>query len=538
MTQSVPEYDFIIIGAGVCGLYQLFRLRKLGVRVRVLEANDDVGGTWYKNRYPGCRFDSESYSYGYSFSKELLQEWDWSELFASQPETLAYLNHVADKFDLRSDIEFGRVVTAAEFDDARNQWVVHTDNGGTYVTRFLLTAVGLLSIPTKPRLPGMDSFRGESFHTFDWPADGVALDGKRVAVIGTGSSGVQVISTIADQVEQLTVFQRHANWCVPLSNHPLGPEPMSRIKASYDEIFERCYQSPSLFIHSPDQRKTFDVPEEERIAFWERKYRDPGFGLWLGNFKDTMTDRASNDALSQFVAEKIRQRVSDPRISVALVPDDHGFGTKRVPLETGYYETYNRPNVKLVDLRATPVTRVTPTGLSTDDREYDFDVIVYATGFDAGTGAFDRISFVGSGGITLRDTWAAGPETHLGLQVAGFPNLFMLMGPQGGSASTNFPRGIEQIVDWTTTLIEFVLRNKYMRVEVPAESVERWVGHVREMSEKALMGQTKSWFTGHNTNIDRDDNPRLMVYTGGSRRFRRWIAAEADRDYSGFRFSR
>jgi cation diffusion facilitator CzcD-associated flavoprotein CzcO len=533
-----PEYDFLIIGAGVCGLYQLYRLRQLGVRVRLLEANDDVGGTWYRNRYPGCRFDSESYSYGYSFSRELLQEWDWTQLFASQPETLTYLNYVADKFDLRRDIEFGRAVTGAEFDDARNQWVVHTEGGGQYVTRFLLTAVGLLSVPTEPRLAGMDTFHGQSFHTFNWPADGIALSGQRVAVVGTGASGVQVISAIADQVRRLTVFQRHPNWCVPLSNHAIGPAAMAEIKASYDEIFARCYQSPSLFIHSPDQRKTLTVPYEERMAFWEQLYRAPGFGLWLGNYKDTLTDPASNEALSQFVAEKIRQRVSNPKVTDALIPDDHGFGTKRVPLETQYYETYNRANVELVDLRQTPITRVTPVGITTTERDFTFDVIVYATGFDAVTGAFDRMDIAGPGGITLRDTWSAGPETYLGVQVPRFPNLFMLMGPQSGSASTNFPRGIEQVVDWTTGLAEFLLRNSYTRVEASAESAERWVSHVRNMSGKALMGQTRSWFTGHNSNIDRDDSPRLMVYTGGSYRYRRWITAEADSDYSGFRFSR
>jgi cation diffusion facilitator CzcD-associated flavoprotein CzcO len=536
--RRVPDYDFLIIGAGVCGLYQLYRLKQLGVRVLLLEANDDVGGTWYRNRYPGCRFDSESYTYGYSFSADLLKEWDWSELFASQSETLAYLNHVADKFDLRSDIEFRCIVTAAEFDGAHHQWIVHTRGGGEYVTRFLMTAIGLLSVPTKPRFTGMDSFRGESFHTFDWPARGIEFDGKRVAVVGTGASGVQVISAIASRVQRLTVFQRHPNWCVPLSNRPMGPDDMARIKASYEEIFERCYRSPSLFIHAPDPRKALEVPDEERIAFWERQYGAPGFGLWLGNFKDTMTDLASNEALSQFVAEKIRQRVSDPEFAAALTPDDHGFGTKRVPLETQYYEAYNRPNVELVDIRRTPITRVAPAGITTSDRDYESDLIVYATGFDAVTGAFDRIDIAGPGVATLRETWSAGPETYLGLQAPGFPNLFMLLGPQSGSAATNFPRGIEQIVDWTTGLIEFVLRNKYTKVEPLAGSANRWVGHVRKMSEKALMGQTRSWFTGRNTNIDRDDNVRLMVYTGGSRRYRRWISAEADSNYSGFQFSK
>jgi cation diffusion facilitator CzcD-associated flavoprotein CzcO len=357
-------------------------------------------------------------------------------------------------------------------------------------------------------------------------------------VIGTGSSGVQVISTIAEDVAELTVFQRTPNWCVPLSNRELDEAEMRQIKADYGAIFERCYNSPSLFIHAPDRRRTLDVPETERLALWERLYWAPGFGLWLGNFKDTMTNSRSNAEVSQFVAAKIRSRVTDPAVAEALIPKDHGFGTKRVPLETHYYETFNRSNVTLVDLLSTPVVRVTSNGILTTTREYPLDVIVYATGFDAVTGAFDHIDFVGENDIKLRDKWAAGPVTFLGLQVSGFPNLFTILGPQSGSASTNFPRGIEQIVDWMTDLAQFIVKNGYTRVEARPTSETAWVEHVEEMAKLALMGHTKSWFTGHNTNLDRDDKPRLMLYTGGSFRFRRWTAAETASDYAGFRFDR
>jgi cation diffusion facilitator CzcD-associated flavoprotein CzcO len=536
--QVDPDYEFLIVGAGVCGLYQLYRLQQLGVRVRALEAHDDLGGTWYRNRYPGCRFDSESYTYGYSFSDDVLAEWDWSELFASQPETLSYLNFVADKYDLRRDIDFGARVTAARFDETTRCWVVDTETGSQYTTRFLLTAVGLLSIPTTPRYEGMDTFAGRSFHTADWPAEGVDLQGQRVAVIGTGSSGVQVISTIAEEVAELTVFQRSPNWCVPLSNRSLDATEMARIKGEYRDIFDRCYNSPSLFIHAPDRRRTVDVSEAERLELWEKLYWAPGFGLWLGNFKDTMTSASSNAEVSRFVAAKIRERVSDPAVAEVLIPKDHGFGTKRVPLETQYYETFNRPNVELVDLLATPVARVTRDGILTTNRKFDLDVIVYATGFDAITGAFDHIDIVGTNGVTLREKWAAGPLTFLGLQVSGFPNLFTILGPQSGSASTNFPRGIEQIVDWMTEFVQFIRKHDYTRVEAKPESERTWVEHVAETAQLALMGHTKSWFTGHNTNLDRDDRPRLMLYTGGSFRFRRWMAAEVDSDYAGFRLDK
>ncbi len=533
-TNPALDHEVVVIGAGICGIYQMIRLKELDVDFIALEAHAGLGGTWYKNRYPGCRFDSESYSYGYSFSPEILQEWSWSERFAPQPETLRYLNHVAKKFDLQSNIRFNCRVESAHYREDSRSWLLTLQDGSQLTTRFLLTAIGLLSSPTEPRFAGMESFEGQSFHTYDWPNEGVDLEGKRVAVIGTGASGVQVISAIADKVEHLTVFQRRPNWCAPLRNSELSAEEMESIRGQYDEIFDRCRQSPSGFLHMPDSRKTFEVPEEERLAIWESLYDSPGFGIWLGNFRDTLMDETANAELSKFVAEKIRQRVHDPVVAEKLVPKDHGFGTRRVPLETYYYEAYNRDNVELIEVLETPIETITPHGLRTSEREFEFDIIIYATGFDAITGAFDRIDIRGTNGLSLKDKWQNGPVTALGVQVQGFPNLITLVGPQGGSVSTNFPRGIEEVVDWTTTLLQYMWSHGYTRIEAKESAEEWWNEHVREIAEKMLLSKTKSWFTGYNTNITRDDKPRFLIYTGGSDRYRKFLAEQVEMGWPRF----
>ncbi|MGA2128246.1 MAG: NAD(P)/FAD-dependent oxidoreductase, partial [Xanthobacteraceae bacterium] len=447
----VLDYDVIIIGAGMSGIYQLYRLRELGVRVRVFESGTGVGGTWYWNRYPGARFDSESYTYGYSFSSELLEEWSWSEHFASQPETLRYLNHVADKFDLRRDIRFRRGVTAAHYREEERAWEVTLQDGSRHRTRFLITAVGPLSAPTMPRIDGVGTFAGQAFHTARWPHEPVSFAGKRVAVIGTGATGVQTIQEVAKTAGHLTIFQRRPNWCAPLHNSRIDDETQRRIKAGYPEMFARCRETFACFLHTPDPRGTFEVTAEEREAFFEKLYAEPGFGIWQGNFRDILVDRAANAAISEFVARKIRERVKDPKVAEKLVPKDHGFGTRRVPLETGYYEVYNQPNVRLVDIRDTPIERITRAGIRTSDADHEFDIIIYATGFDAITGSFDRIDIRGVDGLKLKDRWADGPQTFLGVQVAGFPNLLMLMGPH--TALGNIPRSIEYNVEWVTGLI-------------------------------------------------------------------------------------
>ena len=533
-----PDYEAIVIGAGVCGIYQLYRLVDLGVNVTALEAGNDVGGTWYWNRYPGARFDSESISYGYSFSKELLQEWDWKERFSGQPENLRYLQYVTDKFDLRRHMQFGCTVESAHWDDDATQWRLRLSDGRQLTGRFLITAIGLLSAPTLPRYEGLDEFEGPSFHTFNWPAEPIELAGKRVAVIGTGATGVQVIGEIADKVGELTVFQRRPNWCAPLHNAEITAGEMDDIKARYDEVFELCARTPGGFIHEPDRRPFFEVPREERVAMWEKLYGEPGFGIWLANFRDIFIDEEANAEFSEFIADKIRSRVHDPVLAEKLVPKDHGFGVQRVPLESGYYEAYNRDNVHLVDLQETPIERITRRGIRTSEQEYEFDVIVYATGFDAVTGAYDRIDIRGVGGQSLREKWADGPETFLGLTVSGFPNMFMPTGPQSGSASTNFPRGIELGVDWVTEMLQFLWKHDHSRVEATPEAEADWSAYVAKLYEIMLLRNAQGWFTGYNSNVEGHEKGtrRHLVFNGGTPKYRQKITEVADAGYRGLTF--
>jgi cation diffusion facilitator CzcD-associated flavoprotein CzcO len=530
-----PNYEAIVIGAGVCGIYQLYRLVEMGVSATVLEAGTDLGGTWFWNRYPGARFDSESISYGYSFSEELLQEWDWKERFSGQPENLRYLSYVADKFDLRKHMQFGVTVETAEWDDGATLWRLHLDDGRDLTCRVLIPAIGLLSAPTLPRYEGLDSFTGQAFHTYNWPQEPVDFAGKRVAVIGTGATGVQVIGAIADQVGELTVFQRRPNWCAPLHNAEISPEEMADIKGRYDEIFAICARTPGGFIHEPDRRPFFDVPREERVAMWEKLYGEPGFGIWLANFRDIFMNEEANAEFSEFIADKIRSRVNDPVLAEKLIPRDHGFGVQRVPMETRYYEAYNRDNVHLVDLKETPIERINPNGIRTTERDYEFDIIVYATGFDAVTGAYDRIDIRGVGGQTLRDKWADGPVTYLGMQVSGFPNMIMPTGPQSGSASTNFPRGIEIGVNWGMDLLVYMWKHDFVREEATTEAETEWSAHVAKLYDILLMRKAQGWFTGYNSNVDGHERGKIryQVYNGGTPKFRAKITDVADQGYAG-----
>jgi cation diffusion facilitator CzcD-associated flavoprotein CzcO len=533
-----PDYEVIVIGAGVCGIYQLYRLIDLGVRATVLEAGDDVGGTWYWNRYPGARFDSESVSYGYSFSTELLQEWEWKERFSGQPENLRYLQYVTDKFDLRRHMQFGCAVESARWDDDATRWCLRLSDGRQLTGRFLITAIGLLSAPTLPRYQGLDEFEGPSFHTHHWPSEGIELAGKRVAVIGTGATGVQVIGEIADKVGELTVFQRRPNWCAPLHNAEITAAEMDDIRARYDEIFELCARTPGGFIHEPDRRPFYEVPREERVAKWEKLYGEPGFGIWLANFRDIFIDEEANAEFSEFIADKIRSRVHDPVVAEKLVPKDHGFGVQRVPLETGYYEAYNRDHVHLVDLQETPIERITRHGIRTSEREYEFDIIVYATGFDAVTGAYDRIDIRGVAGQSLREKWADEPDTFLGITVAGFPNMFMPTGPQSGSASTNFPRGIELGVDWVTELLQFVWKHDHRRVEATSEAEAEWSSYVAMLYDIMLLRNAQGWFTGYNSNVDGHEKGtrRHVVFNAGTPKYRQRISEVAEAGYRGLTF--
>jgi cation diffusion facilitator CzcD-associated flavoprotein CzcO len=523
------DYDVIIIGAGMSGLYQLYRARELGLKVRVFETGTEVGGTWYWNRYPGARFDSESYSYGYSFSKELLDEWEWSEHFAGQPETLRYCKYVADKFDLRRDIQFRSRVTAAVYDEATRSWTVTLENEQRFRTRFLVTAIGPLSTPTLPRIEGRDDFKGQSFHTARWPKEKVDLAGKRVAVIGTGATGVQTIQTIASEVGHLTVFQRTPNWCAPLHNGKIDAETQKRIKAGYPEMFARCQETFACFIHTPDPRGAFEVTDEEREAFYEKLYAERGFGIWQGNFKDILTDRAANKTISDFVARKIRERVKDQKVADKLIPKNHGFGTRRLPLETFYYEVYNRDNVELIDIKDTPIERITPKGIKTSEKEHEFDIIIFATGFDAITGAFDKIDLRGVGGVRLRDKWKHGPETYLGLMVEGFPNMMMLMGPH--TALGNIPRSIEYSVDWVTSLIRFAHAKGLTRLEATAGGVESWTDHVKALGAGLLSNEVDSWMTGINRNVEGKSTRIVARYSGSAPAYRAKCDEVAARGY-------
>ena len=505
----------------------------------MLEAGGDLGGTWYWNRYPGARFDSESYTYGYSFSRELLEEWHWKERFSGQPENLRYLNHVADKFDLRRHMQFNCRVEAAHFDEAATLWRLRLSDGRELTCRFVIMTLGLLSVPTLPRLEGMDSFKGRSFHTFHWPQEPVDLTGKRVAVIGTGATGIQVIGEIADKVGELTVFQRRPNWSAPLNNSPISEAEMAAIRARYDEIFAACARSPGGFEHEPDRRGFYEVTREERVALWDRLYDEPGFGIWLANFREIFVDEAANAEFSAYIAERIRRRVKDPVTAEKLIPKDHGFGIQRVPMETRYFEAYNRPNVHLVDIAETPIERITETGLRTAERAYDFDIIVYATGFDAITGAFDHIDIRGSSGQALRDKWRDSCSTFLGMTIHGFPNLLMPAGPQSGSASTNYPRGIETGVDWCTEFLQHVRKHGHTRFEATAAAEARWTGHVVSMYAMMLMRKAKGWFTGYNSNVPGHEHGkvRYFVYNGGAPKYVAVINDVARKGYEGIDFA-
>lgn len=534
---SEPDHEVVIIGAGVAGLYQIKRLIDLGVNATVLEGDDDIGGTWYRNRYPGSRFDSESFTYGYSFSKELLEEWHWTERFSPQPETLRYLNFVADKFDLREHIQFNCRVDSMIFDEGTDSWTLRLQDGREFTTRFVITALGILSVPTLPRIEGMDDFKGQSFHTYHWPKEPVDLAGKRVAVIGTGATGIQVIAEIADKVGDLTVFQRRANWAAPLNNGLISDDEMAEIRGRYDEIFDKCSRTPGGFEHEPDRRGFYDVSREERVELWDRLYEGSGFGIWLQNFVEIFIDEAANTEFSEYIADRIRQRVDDPEVAEKLIPRDHGFGIQRLPLETNYFEAYNRDNVHLVDAAETPIERITSTGIRTSDDDYEFDLIVYATGFDAFTGPFDRMDIQGVGGAKLGDKWSDGPITYLGLMVNGFPNMVMLAGPQ--LAATNFPRGIETAVDWATPLFEYAWENGYTRLEATPEAEQGWFDHVVDMYKPLLLRTAKSWITGYNSNLDGHEygKTRYNIYNGGGPRYSARLHQVADGDYEGISFT-
>ena len=535
MNQSIaggtPDFDVIVIGAGITGIYAIYRLREMGSSALCFEAGSGVGGTWYWNRYPGARFDSESYSYGYSFSEELLKEWEWTERFAPQPETLRYLNFVADKFDLRRDMRFNERVAAVHYNEEENLWQVSTENGTRASARFVITGVGGLSAPFYPDFKDADKFKGESWHTATWPHHDVDLSDKRVGVIGTGATAVQMITEVAKNVGDLTVFQRTANYCKPLHNGLIDAASQREIKASYPEIFEKCRNSFGGFIHDFMPTSALAVSAEERNAFFEKAWNEPGFGFWLGSYIDILTDPEANELVATFVREKIRARIDDPAVADMLVPTDHRFGTKRVPLESGYFEAYNRDNVHLVDIKKTPIECFTETGIKTTDAEFEFDVIIYATGFDAVTGTLNRIDIRGREGLALKDKWADGPATQLGMLTVGFPNLFMVGGPHNASSFCNVPRCLEQNVEWITECMGYLRSHGHAWIEATPAGETAWTQHVLDSADATLLPETDSWFMGANI----PGKKRVFLnYVGGVQNFRAKCDEVAAAGYAGF----
>ncbi|WP_284742376.1 flavin-containing monooxygenase [Amycolatopsis sp. RTGN1] len=468
---AADQVDVLVVGSGVTGIYQLYRAREAGFSVKLLEAGDGVGGTWYWNRYPEARFDSESYTYGYLFSQELWEEWEWSERFAGQPEIERYFNHVVDKFDLRRDIRFGAEVVSAVWDEPTGIWTVRTRAGAEMRARFLVAATGILSVPHIPDVPGREAFRGEQHHPGRWPKTPVDFAGKRVALVGTGASGVQLVPALADEVASLTVFQRTPDWCTPLNNGPLPPEEQAQLKADYERIRDTLNTSPSGFLHAINLRKAAEDSAEQRQVFYEKMWNGPGFTKLTENYLDMLTDPDVNAEWCEFMARKIRGIVADPATADKLIPADHYAG-RRPPFGTGYYEAYNNPNVSLVSLLDTPIVRVTETGIETAEGALDFDIIIWATGYDFGTGALNRLGVRGRDGIALEEHWADGPRSFLGIVTAGFPNFFFPGGPHG--ALGNNPRYSGDQVDFVVDALVHTRDQGHDVIEVTDAAERTW----------------------------------------------------------------
>jgi cation diffusion facilitator CzcD-associated flavoprotein CzcO len=526
------DVDVLVVGAGITGIYQLHRAREAGFSVRLVEAGGGVGGTWYWNRYPGARFDSESYTYAYLFSKELFDEWEWQEHFAQQPETERYLNHVVDRFDLRRHMRFDTVVTSATYDEPSGTWTVVAGDGSEIRTRFLIPATGVLSVPYFPDVPGREEFRGASYHTGLWPSTPVDFGAKRVAVIGTGSSGVQLVPAIAGEVASVTVYQRSANWCTPLNNAPITAEEQEQLRIGFESMREVLNTSPAGFLHPAHDRATFDDTEEDRRAFFETMWRSPGFSKLTSNYTDLLFDHAANALWCDFIADKVRGIVEDPETAERLIPTDHRFGEKRPPFVTDYYEVFNNPNVSLVDLKQTPIVRMTESGIETAGGVRQFDVVVWATGFDFGTGALMRMGIRGRNDLALEQHWADGPRTFLGVQTAGFPNLFFPGGPH--AAAGNNPRYNGDQVDFITAAITFVRDQGYDTIEVDPAAQDEWTAMVDRGAAKSPFGES-SYFFG--TNIPGKPR-RYLLNSGGRPKLFKEIAKVIENDYKAFRLSR
>ena len=530
-------FDAVIIGAGVSGLYALHKFREHGFTARVFEAGSDVGGTWYWNRYPGARFDSESYSYQYSFARELIDEWDWSEHFAGQPEIEKYLQFVADSFDLKRDIQFDARVSSTVYDETEKLWDVTCENGHHVRARYVLAATGFMSAHQYPKIDGIDSFKGISTHTARWPSEGIDFKDKRVGVIGSGATAVQVIQTIAPECGHLSLFQRTPNWCTPLRNAPISVDEQGELKQNADKIFALCEETYAGFIHKFDMRDGGSVPKEERWALYETLYQRGGFALWLANFHDMFTDAELAKDVSEFLAGKTRERVNDPEVAEKLIPKDHLFGTKRPPGEKDYYEIFNQDHVELVYLPETPITRITEQGIETQDgdhpRVHELDVIIYATGFRAMTGELMRLDIVGENGLSLKEKWHDGPVTNLGVQFAGFPNFFAILGPHNPAAFCNITRCVQNNVDWILSCIEHLKAQGLSTISTTEEAEQAWTQRCYDSANGLLLADVKnSWFYGYHN--DGGEKDKFLVFTEGVQTYRQIFADMEANGYPGF----
>ncbi|HEV8531924.1 MAG TPA: NAD(P)/FAD-dependent oxidoreductase [Methylomirabilota bacterium] len=527
---AARAFDAVIVGAGFAGLYMLHRLRGLGLSARVYEAGRGIGGTWFWNRYPGARCDVESMDYSYSFSDDLQQEWKWTERYASQPEILSYINHVADRFDLRRDIQLETRVTAAVFDEATNRWAIQTDRGDRVSAQFCIMATGCLSDAQVPKIKGLETFEGTWYHTGHWPHEGVDFTGQRVGVIGTGSSAIQSIPIIARQAARLFVFQRTPNFSIPARNAPLDSEYERRVKSNYPEFRRQARESRVGFVVERNEQSALEVSPEERQREYESRWSRGGLGF-NASFADLLTDKAANDTAAEFFRAKIQAIVRDAAVAELLSPRDYPVGTKRLCVDTNYYDTFNRDNVTLVDLRRAPIEAITPHGLRTREAEYALDSLVFATGFDAMTGALLSIDIRGRMGKTLREKWAAGPRTYLGVATAGFPNLFTITGPGSPSVLSNMIVSIEQHVDWIADCLVYLRDHDHEAIEANLEAEDEWVAHVNEVGHATLYPLASSWYMGANV----PGKPRIfMPYVGGVGAYRQKCDDVAGKGYEGF----
>jgi len=535
MVNTAQNFDAVVVGAGFSGMYMLKALRdKQGLKIRVYEAGETVGGTWYWNRYPGARCDSESYVYCFTWDKQLLQEWQWSERYPEQPEILRYLEHVAQRHDLKRDMQFSTRVTSAEFDETTNLWTVRTDTGADVTARYLITAVGCLSDTNLPPFEGLEKFRGKWCHTSRFPRGGIDFTAKRVAVVGTGATAVQAIPEIAQQAKQLTVFQRTANYCAPARNGKVDPERVKARKADYDGVVRRIRSSFSGFEYSAIPKSALDATAEEREREFDRMWDAGGFAFWMANYQDMRSNQEANDLCADYVKGKIRKIVKDPLVAEKLIPKGYPCGTKRPPLDSNYYETFNKENVLLVDANTDGgIEEITETGIRAGGREYQFDIIVFATGFDAMTGSLKALNLSGRGGCKLEDVWADGPRTYLGISIAGFPNLFTITGPQSPSVLSNMPVSIEQHVEWVANCIDNMRKTGKTTIEATPEAQVQWVAHVNEIVGMTLMPRANSWYMGANI----AGKPRTFLpYLGpeGVGGYRKKCDDVAAKGYKGF----